>query len=333
MKCVGWADKGSPTFFPAIALGFIAFCPTYRTCTNLRSKSQKPGESGSYISFLFYWIKMNITNPALVAIAFLWVIAIPPTLSASETDNTTIVARVYGAPINLDDIQPSKEIRDRRRKELPEEKYLSFEKDFKRRQLMLKIILPLQDAFMKQLNNEPSEKEIQSHIHFLERADHDRMNDFQEQRKNILAELDSMDLSDKKRKSLTEHLNTLDSLIAQEQRKQDIARSIPNYDEIARQSRRKVSEHSVRNWKYNQTLFRVYGGRIIFQQAGLEPIDAYAAIMKHWRNTKAFEILDPAYADIFDEYDRYLEMPHTYLKDKDSSEYFDKPWWENKITP
>ena len=36
----------------------------------------------------------------------------------------------------------------------------------------------------------------------------------------------------------------------------------------------------VRSWKINQALYRKYGGRVAFQQAGAEPVDAYRDFLK-----------------------------------------------------
>ena len=49
----------------------------------------------------------------------------------------------------------------------------------------------------------------------------------------------------------------------------------------------------VRSWKLNSTLHRQYGGRVIFQQFGLEPIDAWRKLLEEYERNKAWVVPDP----------------------------------------
>jgi len=93
------------------------------------------------------------------------------------------------------------------------------------------------------------------------------------------------------------------------------------------QSERKSSERWVASWKMNKALFQKYGGRVIFQQAGIEPIDAYRDYLKDIREKGGLEVLKPRYADVFDEFERYLDMGHNYLNEPGDT-FFDRPYWE-----
>lgn len=92
-------------------------------------------------------------------------------------------------------------------------------------------------------------------------------------------------------------------------------------------SRRKASKLWVANWQMNKALYEKYGGRVIFQQAGIEPIDAYRALLRDIREKGALKILKKTYMDIFSQFERYLDMNHNYLSDK-GDKYFDRPYWE-----
>ena len=92
-------------------------------------------------------------------------------------------------------------------------------------------------------------------------------------------------------------------------------------------SRRKISEHWVARWKMNKALYEKYGGRVIFQQAGIEPIDAYRRYLQDTREQGGLKILKPAYADVFESFERYLDMGHNYLS-AEGKTYFDRPYWE-----
>ena len=91
--------------------------------------------------------------------------------------------------------------------------------------------------------------------------------------------------------------------------------------------RYRISEQWVASWKMNKALYEKYGGRIIFQQAGIEPVDAYRAQLKDIREKGGLKILKPEYVDIFSEFERYLEMGHNYLSEN-GEKYFHRPYWE-----
>jgi hypothetical protein len=52
----------------------------------------------------------------------------------------------------------------------------------------------------------------------------------------------------------------------------------------------------VRQWKINKALYAQYGGRIIYQQLGPEPLDAYREFLEQRQADGAFRIDDPALA-------------------------------------
>jgi hypothetical protein len=55
----------------------------------------------------------------------------------------------------------------------------------------------------------------------------------------------------------------------------------------------------IRQWKINKALYAQYGGRIIYQQLGPEPLDAYREFLEQRRAAGAFRIHDPSLAEGF----------------------------------
>ncbi len=94
-----------------------------------------------------------------------------------------------------------------------------------------------------------------------------------------------------------------------------------------RRSRRESNEQWVASWKMNKALFEKYGGRVIFQQAGIEPIDAYRRFLNDIKHKGGLQILKSEYADVFAEFERYLDMGHNYLNEPGDA-FFDRPYWE-----
>jgi hypothetical protein len=68
--------------------------------------------------------------------------------------------------------------------------------------------------------------------------------------------------------------------------------------EVARM-RNDMARAIIVHWKLNRALYRQYGGRIIFQQLGPEPLDAYRAFLEQKQREGAFTINDPALATQF----------------------------------
>lgn len=92
---------------------------------------------------------------------------------------------------------------------------------------------------------------------------------------------------------------------------------------------RKMAEAMVKSWKIKKTLFKEYGGRVVSQQAGLEPLDAFQTFLKELEGANAVIVHDEAYKDVMKTMDAYINKEHEYLpEDSDlTKEYFDTPSW------
>jgi len=85
----------------------------------------------------------------------------------------------------------------------------------------------------------------------------------------------------------------------------------------------------IRQWKINKALHEGYGGRIIYQQLGPEPLDAYRAFLESRQADGAFEIFEPALADGFWSYFTD-EARHDFMEpgSADAQNAFSTPVWE-----
>ena len=170
----------------------------------------------------------------------------------------------------------------------------------------------------------PTEAEITSHIESHQRIrvrlDAERV----EQRAALIAELKSSGLTETRRKAAQQHLDTLNQL-AEFDTKRAQELSDPARRKMQQVAERHVAEYWVRGWKLNQALYREFGGRIIFQQAGWEPIDAYRKLLDQYAAKQAFVVRDPALrAAVYS----YFEHKFVYADDTKARFYFEKPWWE-----
>ncbi len=186
----------------------------------------------------------------------------------------------------------------------------------------------------------PTEDEIDRYMAFQEKADASRV----KQTKEIIATIEQLlktyQYTEVNRKRLEDSLAIHRRSEEQSKRVEEDIRlrdedmrkrfgkeSVKELYTRLKKGRREISEQWVASWKMNKALYENYGGRVIFQQAGIEPIDAYRAQLKDIREKGDLKIVKPEYEDVFAEFERYLDMGHNFLDESDDK-YFDRPYWE-----
>ena len=94
-------------------------------------------------------------------------------------------------------------------------------------------------------------------------------------------------------------------------------------------ARREMARSIIRQWKINRSLYREYGGRIIYQQLGPEPLDAYRKFLEDRSAQGAFVIHDEALAKDFWLYFTD-ESKHDFMEPggADEQRAFSSPPWE-----
>ena len=95
-------------------------------------------------------------------------------------------------------------------------------------------------------------------------------------------------LADDQRAVLTAERERMQQL----RRDLDSAPATPEEAAEEAQARRTIAAAFVRQWKINRALYQDYGGRIIFQQGGPEPLDAYRRFLEEQQKRGAFAIAD-----------------------------------------
>jgi len=167
--------------------------------------------------------------------------------------------------------------------------------------------------------------EIDTYVASLHRmAERDRKR-HEERRQELARKLKSATLTDPERKSLSSELDTVNKFLY------DIDEMTKNTgmkpDEV-KKAREQVAAAFIRQWKINRSLYKQYGGRIIFQQGGPEPLDAYRLFLQEQEKKGAFTILDKAFEKKFWEY--YLtDSKHSFYPagSGEEEQAFETPWW------
>ena len=163
--------------------------------------------------------------------------------------------------------------------------------------------------------------EIAAYLDRLRRvAEEDRRR--QEARREELArKLEAKTLPDAERQSPSSQLATLNEVLAS---LDETARSAAD-DQAAR---RQVAAAFIRQWKINRALYQQYGGRIIYQQGGPEPLDAYRTFLQARERQGAFTILNPAFEAEFWKYFLTDSIHSFYPKgSQEEARAFQTPWW------
>jgi len=221
-------------------------------------------------------------------------LALSSSLALSDELENKPIARVFDQLITDADITQNKEVLDRYRAQFSKDEFDKWEKEYKIKALEALVYSALQKQLLEEMDMEPSEDDIQLFIDFSRKKQETQLEEFQTQREGLLKELQAANLEESKRASLKDHLKTIDQLIAFELKAREEEKTIPNYEQIKKRSLKRVATVSVTSWKFNKALYTKYGGRVIFQQAGFEPIDAYKSFLEGHKASKNYEIMDPA---------------------------------------
>jgi hypothetical protein len=171
----------------------------------------------------------------------------------------------------------------------------------------------LLDEFAEDNNISPAEEELDSFVRATAGAEERHREELDVERNKLREELRTDGLSDEERADKEARLRLLEDSDAIAQEPDD-------------EAERAIAGHFVRIWKINKALHAKYGGRVIFQQAGFEPIDAYRDFLKEQERLGNFEIMDETVAAKFW---RYFsdDSIHTFLTEENAAKAFATPWW------
>src|SRR3990172_1510237 len=232
-------------------------------------------------------------------------------------------AQIFGRSISQGDlVAPA--VAEAQKGKLAPDAYVAWLQKEKNEKLRTLVWQAVFQDFAKQKGVEPTTAEIDSQISSQRRFMKEDKIRRAKERERLVVELKSPNLTEAQRKLSQQYLDTLlslekhDAAMAQERR-------TPEQEKMWANSDRRVAQVWVKNWKVNQALFRKFGGRIIFQQAGWEPIDAYRKVLEQYEARKAFVVHDPALRDAVYS---YFKFNFVYADETKAKFYFEKPYWE-----
>jgi hypothetical protein len=232
------------------------------------------------------------------------------------------VADVFGRAVYRSELSPPDTAEQKRK--MSAEAYTSWLSRAEQEKLRTIVWSAVFGEYTTKRKIEPTAEEVQSLVtHQRQFMEEDRVRR-EKERQALIAELASPKITDARRQQAQQYLDTLNSLRGHDAR-MDRERSDPAMAKIMQESQQRVSEVWVKQWKVNQALFREFGGRIIFQQAGWEPIDAYRQLLEQEEARKNFAVHDPALREAVYS---YFNHKFVYADEKKARFYFEKPYWE-----
>jgi hypothetical protein len=145
-------------------------------------------------------------------------------------------------------------------------------------------------------------------------------------RDKLARELSAGGRSESERKALAAELDSTNRTIA--------ALGPPDGAEMDAEeakAREQVATAFIRQWKVNRALYRKYGGRIVFQQGGPEPLDAYRTFLEEQQARGNFRITDKRLETAFWRYYLTDEIHSFYPRgSKEETQAFEVPWWNER---
>ena len=90
----------------------------------------------------------------------------------------------------------------------------------------------------------------------------------------------------------------------------------------------RVARAFVEQWKVNQALYRQYGGRVIYQQGGPEPLDAYHEFFKAAQKSGEFRIINKEFESALWRY-YTTDSKHQFIPESgnEKEQAINTPWW------
>jgi hypothetical protein len=181
----------------------------------------------------------------------------------------------------------------------------------------------LLEQFAKDNTVEPTDGEIDNFILKTEEKGRQNLLKFESDRKKMTKELKAAILTERERKEKESRLQQIEKILKMTREMEERSKGM---EEQLRPIKRKSAGMFVKRWKVNKALFAKYGGRVIFQQAGAEPLDAYRDFLKEQEKKGAFQILDEKYKKAFWRYFTDDAM-HTFYDKDDGAKLINTPWW------
>lgn len=242
-----------------------------------------------------------------------------------------VVALSMGSQITEDDLKPDDRLIQLNRTSLDEAAFAEWYERARVERLTELVFVPLLGEFARAHAIEATPEEIGDFIDRSNRAREEAEAQFTAQKAAIEDELARASLAPSERSRLEAQLETLTTILASRSDMEERARERfgDDFEARMRQIDEDLARQTIVAWKLNKTLFDQYGGRVVYNQDGPEPLDAYAAFLADRKKEGAFGIYDARLQAAF--WDALQnESLHDFYTREESHELMKAPWWEGE---
>ena len=186
------------------------------------------------------------------------------------------------------------------------------------------ILRALLDQYAEENQIKPTDEELDLFVKKLAERQKEDQIEMEKDRLKLIEELKESSLSDRERQQKESRLKSYERLLKNAQ--PAVKETNREMAEKVAAMERQIAQQFVQAWKINKALYKKYGGRIIFQQAGPEPLDAHRDFLKEQEKKGSFEILDKQYEAGFWRYFRNDDLHKFYPRDE-GEKFINTPWW------
>jgi beta-lactamase regulating signal transducer with metallopeptidase domain len=247
----------------------------------------------------------------------------------ADASPSAVVATVLGQPIPLTQLEPPPSWYEEQAQQIERHGLTAGQQspdDYRARQLASLIAGPLFDEYRKQEQLEPTEKQIAEFLKHYRiakvRSQQERAREL-EQLRDEVADLDgrlqSGALSVQETARSSKRLEDVQSQIA------TIEKAPKRYEIFGNDEKqdRFFAEWQVRNWNLQASLYRRYGGRAVWQQAGNEALDAMRDYLRDQERDGKFTIHD---ASLRERFWKIYAPKKLLFEINDPGRVFEHPW-------
>lgn len=234
-------------------------------------------------------------------------------LALAARASAQIVAQVNGVALTAADLEPDpREVAAYRDKWTPEQ-FAQWQAQARSGRLAGRIWQAVKTDFCRTRDCEPNEADLDAWVKASAVMEQDRRVRDAARMADLEKRIPALAAGSPERKKLEEEL-----------------RNLRMADEALRAGRgdadRRIGVAWVGAWKFNREMYRAYGGKVIFQQGGPEPLDAMTKLLREHEKKGTFVIHDAKLHKGFWAY--YTTMGHNNMPD--GGKFLETPWWLQK---
>jgi hypothetical protein len=230
-----------------------------------------------------------------------------PTLFAQKIDKP--VARVLQQTITASQLEPDDKMKQQAKAQLKKD-YNAWLSQIRYVKLAAMIWEPLQQQFMKEKGMSVAPSEVTTFFDYAKKA-----REFQQALQKVNGDIAGGKLTAQQKTEAEAIKKNIQNGLEQ------LGKPLP---EPSAQEK-EFATRTIQVWKFDQTLFKQYGGTVVMKQANpLEPIGAYKKFLEEREKAKSFEITD---ADYKKNFWKLFDIPKQAVVVPPNKVDYSKPWW------